>query len=233
MKNSTLDAAISFQEIFLHDGVLSPYEFVDSWETYHPLVLIGEIGTLINNHCKSIRSPNEYARDIENDCADIFISLLILGMLIERKTRYRVFSGIKKEWKTPAKGLRNEESLTKEMEVLISKVFLLTKAGKEKRYTADFFLRLFRSMKEVSSAVSGKSWQDIMNAFHADTLEQLTSFERYTPDLWYRGSGFVHFGKLLFWLQQNEIILPKKRVLFLKRMQALQEQERADAYSTP
>ncbi len=229
MKNITLDAAINFQEIFLHDEVLSPYEFVDSWETYHPLVIIGEIGTLINTRYKSMRSPNGYAHDIENDCADIFISLLILGMLIERETRYRVFSGIKKEWKTPAKGLKDEENLIKEMEALISKTFLLTKAGKEKYYTADFFLRLFRSMKEISAYASGKSWQDIMNTFHADTLEQLTSFERYTPDLWYRGSCFVHFGKLLFWLQQNEVRLPQKRILFLERMRSLQEQSMPEA----
>ncbi|MCX6787888.1 MAG: hypothetical protein NT108_01835 [Candidatus Kaiserbacteria bacterium] len=229
MKNITLAAAINFQEIFLHDGVLSPYEFVDSWETYHPLVIIGEIGTLINNRCKSVRSPNEYAHDIENDCADIFISLLILGMLIERETAHRVFAGIKKEWKTPAKGLKDEESLVKEMEALISKTFLLTKAGKEKCYTTDFFLRLFRSMKEVSVTVSGKSWQEIMNTFHTDTLEQLTSFDRYTPDLWYRGSCFVHFGKLLFWLQQNEVALPQKRLLFLERMRKLQEQAMPEA----
>lgn len=222
MKNITLNSAISFQEIFVHGDVMSPYEFVDSWQEYHPLVVIGEVGTLINNRCKSLRSPNDYSSDIENDCADIFISLLILGMELEKKTQHRVLSGIKKEWNTPPKRLKDEADLLREMEALISKMFLLTKAGKGKYYTAEFFSEVFASMKEISGFASGKDWQDIMNRFHRDTLDRITNFERYTPDLWYRGSCFVNFEKLLAWVGQNDALLPKKRILFLERMKGLQ-----------
>lgn len=227
MKNITLDSAIGFQDIFVHGDVMSPYEFVGSWQDYHPLVIIGEIGTLMNNLCKSVRSPNDYAHDIEDDCADIFISLLILGMEIEKKTEHRVFPGIRSAWNANVKGLRSEAELMSEMESLIGRAFLLTKADKEKSYTAEFFSGLFRSMKEIGAYASKKDWQEIMDGFHRHTLERLTSFERYTPDLWYRGSCFVDFGKLLAWVGQNEAALPKKRILFLERMKKLQDQSMA------
>lgn len=221
MKNITLDAAIGFQDIFVHGDAMSPYELVDSWQDYHPLVIIGEVGTLINNRYKSARSPNDYSGDIENDCADIFISLLILGMEIEKKTEHRVFSGIRKAWSAPAKALKDEVDFLGEMESLIAKMFLLAKPGKEKYYAEEFFSKVFLSMKEISAYASGKDWQNIMDGFHNHTLDRITNFERYTPDLWYRGSCQVDFKKLLAWIGENEVALPKKRMLFLERMDTL------------
>jgi hypothetical protein len=223
MKNIDLQSSLDFQEVFFHNNISSPYEFVDTWGYYYPLTVIGEIGTLLNNYCKSVRSPNNYKHDIENDCADIFVFFLTLGMMIERKTEYKVFSKIQSEWDTPVEKLEDEKDFIQKLKLLTDKVFLLTNDDREKYYNSDSFLELFILIKEISVYTTSKDWQEVINTFHLDTLEKFTTFNRYTPDLWYMGSCFVDFNKLLTWIQENDATLPKKRVLFFERMKKLQE----------
>ncbi len=219
MKDIGLVACIEFQEVFFHGNISSPYEFAKNWETYYPLTVLGEIGTLLNNYCKQIRSPNNYRKEIENDSADIFIFLLTLGMMIERKKGKKVFSKIKADWSATHLQLRNESEFTKEVLSLINNT---SKLLNKDNYNEVFFLRLFKSIKAVSTYVTKRPWQEVINNFHSYTLDKFTEFDRYTPDLWYRGSCYVNFSSLRKWIEKNKVDLPPKRLLFLSRMEKLQ-----------
>ena len=66
MKSITLKQCAKFQEIFFHDRVYSPYEIIKNYD-YFPMVILGEIGTLLNTYLKQYRSPNDYKKEIGND----------------------------------------------------------------------------------------------------------------------------------------------------------------------
>jgi hypothetical protein len=220
MKNIDLKACLAFQEIFFHDAISSPYELAENWEVYFPLTILGEVGTLLNNYSKQVRSPNTYAKEIENDSADIFIVLIMMGMTIEKKKGKNILRNIEADWKKPAVLLRNEAAFVRHVVSLLQDVAKLFDA---KNHTSVFFGKIFGSIKSVSVYATGVPWQEIINDFHKDTLDKFTQFERYTPDLWYRGSCYVDFSLLLAWIKKNKADLPGKRILFLERMEKLQK----------
>ncbi len=222
MKSLGLRDAIEFQEIFWHDGVYSPYESVEDVHTYFAAVIAGEVGTLLNSYGKQARSPNNYQKEIEDDVADIFICLLIYGLIVQKKGNQDVFNDIELDWDTAPRRLATEKEFVAEAFALIQKVSALV-SGESKYLHPSYFLELFESIKAIGLFVTKKSWEEIFNDFHLFTFEKMTDFQRYTPDLWYRGSCWVNFQMLLEWGTKNEVQISPKRLLFLKRMSALQK----------
>ncbi len=217
MKSITLNEAVKFQDIFWHDGVYSPYEEVKDI-TYYPLVVAGEVGTLLNSFLKQTRSPNSYKKEIENDCADIFICFLIYLLVLQKKDGKNRISALEKVWNVKPVRIVDLRNFKKKCVLLIEKIL-----SDDLKSTDS--LEIFRSIKSLTSYVSNKNWQKIIDEFHAYAFEKFTEFENYTPDLWYRGSCYVDFQKLIDWGKKNSAELPPKRLLFLKRMASLQKNQ--------
>jgi hypothetical protein len=222
MKSLGLRDAIEFQEVFWHDGVYSPYESVEDAHTYFAAVIAGEVGTLLNDYSKQVRSPNKYQKEIEDDAADIFICLLIYGLLLQKKGNQDVLNDIELDWDTEPKRLTTEKEFVAEAFTLIQKVSCLA-SGEAKYLHPSYFLEIFEGIKAIGFYVTKRSWQETLDNFHVFTFEKMTDFGRYTPDLWYRGSCRVDFEKLIEWGAKNEVSIPPKRLLFLKRMSAIQK----------
>lgn len=221
MIDLTLRDCVEFQEVFWHEGKYSPYEKVVKPLEYFVMATIGEIGSLINNYCKQTRSPNDYSKKIENECADIFIYLLTYILIVQKKKSLQLLESVEKNWSSPALNLKSED-LDYRLISLIEKVSFLLKPGYEKHLTSDYFLELFEMIKSISYYLTGESWQEIINEFHLSTFETHTDFNNYTPDLMYRGSSYINFANLISWAEKVKIKFPEKRKMFLQRMSKLQ-----------
>ncbi len=222
MKNITLDECISLQESFFHDGVFSPFEFVEDYHVFYPLAIIGEVGSLVNNFCKKIRSPNDYSSKIRNESADVFVYFLLFGRMIEKNEGLRVFGKIKENWDEEPSIIKDDFNFKGEIDILLKKISLFSSTEKNECYTEEFFYEIFKLIKDINFYVTGSTWQEIINEFHINVIKEFTNIKKYSPDLWYNGSCYVNFSKIIDFIKRNEVEVPKKVFLFLDRIEKLQ-----------
>jgi hypothetical protein len=222
MRDILLRDCIKFQDCFLFDGKFSPFEKVTNFRAYYPRVLIGEIGGLFNLSCKSLRSPNTYEEEIEDECVDIFIYLLLFGRMLEIHDQRQVLGLIGKHWAKPVPAVQTEESYYTQCEGMMEKALCFLKPGKERYYNGNHFYEIFSSIQQVSEFITKKNWQYIINKFHQQVIRKHTDVNCFTMDGLYKGSFRINVDSLLSFIDKIEIELPEKRIDFLKRMKAVQ-----------
>jgi hypothetical protein len=226
MRDILFEDCVEFQDCFLFDGRFSPFEKVDDlmdyypsgFRDYYPLVLIGEIGSLINLSCKEVRSPNIYDKEIEDECADIFIYLLLFGRMLEIHDKKRVFGLIQEHWKRPVAGAITRNNYYSECRKMMKKVERFLEPGKERLYNEEYFYEIFSSLQQVSMFATRLEWQQVINNFHTQVIQKHTDPNSFTPDRLYRGSFRINIEKLLGFVERVDAFLPEKRKDFLKRM---------------
>jgi len=217
ISNISLRSVLDFQEIFFHDNLCSPYEEVD-WHPFFTLATLGEVGTLINSYCKQVRSPNSYSAEIENDCADIFIFFITGLMLLERNEKRQVYRLVEEEWDKSAHPIANDKELISALNGIQKLLISVIEAESTQIYTEQLFLEFTKLIKSISFYLTESSWQSVINKFHIFTAEEFTTPNAYTPDLWYKGSCFVNFELLLKWINDNQVFIPKKRLLYIEHL---------------
>lgn len=222
MRDISFQHCVEFQDCFLFDGRFSPFEKVDDFQAYYPRVLIGEIGGVINLSCKLIRSPNIYDKDIEDECVDMFVYLLLFGRMLEIHDQRRVLGLIGKRWTARVIAVRTEEGYYKQCEGMIEKVLCFLKPGKERYYNEEHFYEIFSSIQTVSQYISKQNWQCIINKFHQQVVYTHTDPNCFTIDGLYKGSFRINIDRLLSFISKVDIELPKKRVDFLNRVKVVQ-----------
>jgi hypothetical protein len=211
-----------FQDCFLFDGKFSPFEKVKDFRAYYPRVLIGEVGGLLNLSCKSVRSPNIYDEEIKNECADIFIYLLLFGRMLEIHDQRQVLGLIGKRWNEPVTAIVTEEDYHNQCVEMIEKVLCFLKPGKERYYNEGYFYEIFLSIQQSSKFITKLDWQYIINKFHQQVIQEHTNVNYFTPDGLYKGSFRINIDNLLHFTGKVGVELPEKRIDFLKRMKLAQ-----------
>lgn len=223
MKDILFEDCIEFQNCFLFDGKFSPFEQVEDFLTYYPRVLIGEIGGLFNISCKSVRSVNIYDDEIEDECADIFIYLLLFGRMLEIHAQKCVLGLIAKHWSDPVPDdLKTEEDYYNQCKNMIEKVIFFLNPDREHYYSEHHFYDIFSAIRQISNFKIKLSWQQVINTFHGYVIQKHTNPNLFTLDGLYRGSSRVNIGALLQFVDKIEMKLPAKRVDFLRRMENIQ-----------
>lgn len=225
MKDIRLGECIAFQDIFWHNGVYSPFEAIEEPSSYFALAMLGEIGTLLNAHMKASRSPNYYSKEIVDDCADIFVCLLLLLLTEQRAGPSRIFDALEAEWDKQGSFLiASSFDFSNSVFRLIAHVEELARYEVEHTNPpSDLIVSIFNNLKAITFYLTGKSWQSIINSFHELVFQRHTDFQHFTSDTWYRGSALLRFDLLIQWAKRNELYIPPKRMMFLERMALLQE----------
>jgi hypothetical protein len=230
MTNLSFEDCVRFQDCFLFDGKFYPFEKVDNlpdyypngFRDYYPLVLNGEIGSLINLSCKEVRSVNIYDKEIEDECADIFIYLLLFGRMLEIHDKKRVFGLIQEHWKRPVAGVITRNNYYSECEELQDNIRRFRKPEKERLYNEEYFYEIFSSIQQISKFKTGLEWQQVIDNFHRQIIQKHTDQNNFTPDGLYKGSSRINVDGLLKFTDDVGIVLPEKRKDFLKRMGKVQ-----------
>jgi hypothetical protein len=222
MRDITLQDCIKFQDCFLFEGRFSPFENVSDFRDYYPWVLVGEIGGLINLSCKLARSPNMYDEDIEDECADIFIYLLLFGRMLEIHDQKQVLSLIDARWKEPVTPLRTEKEYYDCCMGMVEKALRFLKPEKEQCYSEEYFHDFFLSILQASLYITNRGWQQIINKFHQQVINKHTDPACFTFDGLYKGSFRININNLLIFIDNAGIQLPDKRISFLRRMELAQ-----------
>ena len=230
MRDILFEHCVEFQDCFLFDGRFSPFEKVEDlpdyypngFRDYYPLVLIGEIGSLINLSCKEVRSPNIYDKEIEDECADIFIYLLLFGRMLEIHDKKRVFGLIQEHWKRPVASVVTKSNYYSECREMMKIVDRFLEPGKEILYTEEYFYGIFSSLQQVSMFTTKLEWQQVINSSHKQLVQKHTDPTNFTPDGLYRGSSRINIEKLLRFVESVGACLPEKRKDFLNRMGEIQ-----------
>jgi hypothetical protein len=223
MRDISFQECVEFQDCFLFDGKFSPFEKVEDFRAYFPRVLIGEIGGLFNLSCKLARSVNPYDNEIEDECADLFIYLLLFGRMLEIHDQKQVLGLIAGHWNDPVTITLTEEEYYNRCEDILEKVLCFLKPGKESYYNEHHFYELYLSIKQASKFITGLDWQPVINKFHRGVLQTHTDPNSFTADGLYKGTCRIHIDSLLRFIEKTDVKLPEKRVAFLKRMDALQD----------
>lgn len=222
MKDLSFQDCVEFQDCFLFDGKFSPFEKVSDFRTYYPRVLIGEMGGLLNLSCKSVRSPNIYDEEIEDECADIFIYQLLFGRMLEIHDQKQVLGLIGKRWSAPVTALLTEEDYYNQCEGMLEDIQRFLKPERERCYNEDHFYKIFSSLQQVSKFITKQNWQHTINKFHQQVIQRHTDVNYYTLDGLYKGSFRINIDSLLYFIGKVGVELPEKRVDFLNRMKAVQ-----------
>jgi hypothetical protein len=222
VKDLSFKDCVEFQDCFLFDGKFSPFENVGEFRDYYPRVLVGEIGGLINLSCKLVRSPNIYDGDIEDECADIFIYLLLFGRMLDIHDRKQVFSLISSRWNEPVALLRTEEEYYDCCMGMIEKADRFLGPKEEQCYNEQYFHDFFLSILQASHYITGCGWQQIINKFHNKAIQKYTNPNCFTFDGLYKGSFRININKLLVFIDSVGIPLPEKRINFLRRVEVAQ-----------
>ena len=222
MRDITFQDCVELQDCFLFDGRFSPFEKVKDFRTYYPHVLIGEIGGLFNFSCKLVRSPNPYDEQIEDECADIFIYLLLFGRMLEIHDQKRVLGLVDKHWTNPVNTVHTEDGYYNQCKEMIEKVLCFLKPGKEHYYNDGYFYEIFSSLQQVSRFITKQDWQYIINKFHHQVIQKYTDVNCFTVDGLYKGSFRINIDGLLSFISNVGMELPEKRVDFLNRVKVLQ-----------
>jgi hypothetical protein len=216
VKNLSLQDCVEFQDCFLFEGCFSPFESVSDFRDYYPRVLVGEIGELINVSCKLTRTSNIYDDDIEDECADIFIYLLLFGRMLEIHDRKQVFGLISSRWNEPVAQYYDC------CMAMMEKALQFLKPKKEQCYNEKYFHDFFLSLLQASRYITKCSWQQIINKFHNKVIRKHTHPSYFTFDGLYRGSFRINIRKLLLFIDNVDIELPRKRISFLGRVEVAQ-----------
>src|SRR5262245_15201145 len=197
MDDLSFHDCVEFQDCFLFEGHFTPFEDVKDFHTYYPRVLLGEIGGLINLACKQVRSVNIYTEEITDECADIFVYLLLFGRMLEIHDRKPVLGLIQEDWNQKIDGVLTEEDFYNECRSLIKKIdrFLDPEAGP--LYNPSYFREIFWSLRRASRYITNREWQQVINDFHQQVLYKHTDVNNYTIDGLYRGCFRIHLDKLL------------------------------------
>ncbi|MCL5094110.1 MAG: hypothetical protein M1355_03195 [Patescibacteria group bacterium] len=224
MKDINIKKCLEFQECFIHDGVISPYEFAKDYKVFFPLAILGEIGGILNCYCKTIRSPHSYKDDLENEAVDVFIYFLHLIQMQEMNETINISSTLEANWDKKIEKIINGEEFYKKILELHGYVSEFLNI-KEKLSDKEHYKKIFFCIKSIDNFLSGQPWQESINNFHRMAIQEFTNVQKYTPDFWYNGSCFVNFNKLLDFILDNDIELPQKRILFLERMSHLQKEK--------
>lgn len=223
LRDITFQDCVEFQDCFLFDGKFSPFENIDNFQTYFPRVLIGEIGGLLNLSCKSERSPNIYDDEIKDECADIFIYLLLFGRMIEMHQGKKVFGSIAENWSdSQTTRLKTEDDFYDQCMKMLKMVLCFLEPGSVTFYNERHFYEIFSTLREVSNYKTKLSWQQVINSFHQYVIHRHTNPITFTPEGLYKGSFQINIDNLLRLIDHIDLELPKKRVDFLKRMKAVQ-----------
>ncbi len=222
MKDISFQDCVEFQDCFLFDETFSPFEKVGDFRNYYPRVLLGEIGGLLNLSCKLARSTNIYDEEIKDECADIFIYLLLFGRMLEIHDQKPVFGLISKHWSDPVTTALTEEGYYLQCEEMMEKVLCFLKPGREHFYNENFFYEIFSLIQQASKFITKIDWQHVVNKFHHHVVHTHTSVNHFTLDGLYKGSFRINIDSLLHFTFRVGIELPEKRIDFLKRMKVAQ-----------
>jgi hypothetical protein len=231
MRDISFTDCVEFQDCFLFDGKFSPFENVGDFRKYYPRVLIGEIGGLLNLSCKVPRSANTYDDEIKDECADIFIYLLLFGRMLEIHDQKQVLCLIGKNWNEPVTVVLTEEEYYNECVGMIEKVCCFLKSGKEQYYNEGYFYEIFLSIQQASKFITKQNWQHIINKFHEQVIQKHTDVSHFTPDGLYKGGCRINIDNLLYFTRSVGVELPEKRIEFLQRMQVIQSKFQPDLSS--
>jgi hypothetical protein len=217
MRDLSLQDCIEFQDCFLFDGKFSPFEFAGNFQDYYPRVLMGEIGGLFNLSCKLARSPNIYDDEVEDECADIFIYLLLFGRMLEIHDKKEVFNLIGKRWNHTVAPLQTEGEYYDCCMTMMEKAIRFLKPGKEEYYNAEYFCDFFLSILQASNYRTKKEWRQVINKFHEKVIQNHTDPNHFTFDGLYKASFRINVEKLLAFADRVGVQLPEKRMSFLRR----------------
>lgn len=218
MKDLSFQDCVEFQDCFLFEGKFSPFENVEDFWEYYPRVLIGEIGGLFNLSCKLVRSPNIYEHEIEDECADIFIYLLLFGRMLEIHDQKRVLCSVSESWHKPVRQLSSEKAFFDCCMTMMEKSLCFLKPEREHCYNNQHFLEIFLLLLQASQYITQKDWQHTVNIFHRQVILKYTDPARFTFDGLYKGSFRINIDRLLTFIDRMNLQLPDKRVNFLKRV---------------
>lgn len=222
MRDISFQDCIEFQNCFLFDGSFSPFEKVGDFRTYYPRVLIGEIGGLINLSCKLVRSANIYYEEVKDECADIFIYLLLFGRMLEIHDQKQVLGLIAKHWSDPVTIALTEEDYYTQCENMIEQALCFLRPGKDHYYNESHFYEIFSSIQQLSKFITKLDWQLVINEFHRRVIQTHTDPKFFTLDGLYKGSFRINIESLLRFTGKVGIKLPEKRIDFLNRMKTAQ-----------
>ncbi|HKX31763.1 MAG TPA: hypothetical protein VJ302_29025 [Blastocatellia bacterium] len=222
MKDISLEDCIELQKCFLIGDKFSPFEDEEDFRTYYPLVLIGEIGGVINLSCKLVRSPNTYEEEFKDEGADMFIYLLLFGMMLEIHARVKVFGLIQEYWDRPVATFSTEAEYYNHCLDLIKKVERFVRPGKEDLYTSEYFYEVFSSIQQVSQYVTKLDWQAVINNFHNKVIHKHSDPKAFTIDGTYNGSFQINIQKFLEFIIRVDAPVAKKRRDFLERLTKIQ-----------
>src|SRR5262249_33970361 len=154
-------------------------------------------GGLINLSCKLIRSPNIYNEQIEDECADLFIYLLLFGRMLGIHNNKDVLKLIDKNWNMSVDGVVREEDYYSKCVMMIEKTLCFLKPEKEHFYNEEYFYEIFLSIQQVSSFITKLDWQNVVNRFHYHAINKYTDINLFTPDGLYKGSFRINIDRLL------------------------------------
>jgi hypothetical protein len=188
---------------------------VEDFRAYYPRVLIGEVGGLFNLSCKQVRSVSIYNNEIEDECADLFIYLLLFGRMLEIHDQKQVLGLIARHWNDPVTITLTEEEYYNRCKDILEKVLCFLKSGKERYYNERHFYEIYSSIKQASKFITGLDWQSVINKFHQSVIQTHTNPNSFTSDGLYKGSFRINIDSLLRFIEKTDIKLPEKRVAFL------------------
>ena len=222
MRDISFEDCVEFQDCFLFDSHFSPFENVKNFRTYYPRVLIGEIGGLFNLCGKQCRSANIYDEEIMDECAAIFIYLLLFGRMLELHDGRNVLRLIQKHWNDRVPWSLTEEGFYQKCRDLLKKVDSFLDPDAAFLYDESHFYNIFISIQQVSRYITKLEWWEIINRFHKQVIYQHTDINNYTIDGLYRGCFRIHIDRLLCFVDKVRIELPEKRIYFLRRASRIQ-----------
>lgn len=222
MRDISFQDCVEFQDCFFFDGKFSPFEIVDDFRSYYPRVLLGEIGGLLNLSCKLARSANTYGEEIRDECADIFIYLLLFGRMLEIHDQRQVLGLVAKHWNDPITVTLTEADYYNRCEDMMEKVLCFLRPEKETYYNESRFYHIFSSIRQASNFITKVPWQHVVNQFHRDGIQKYTQPDRFTLDGLYKGSFRINIDNLLRFIIKVDVELPEKRVSFLERVKVAQ-----------
>ncbi|HLD05887.1 MAG TPA: hypothetical protein VJG90_09285 [Candidatus Nanoarchaeia archaeon] len=158
-----------------------------------------------------------------NEASDTFIYLLIYAMMMNHEDpSAQLLQGIKEKWNSSEVKIASDRELLQVCSRTGVNLFRLSeKAQRNSQYVGE----LFEDIKAVGCYATERPWQCIVDAFHRETLEVHLDAMNYTPDLRFRGSGYVDFGKMISWVERQtelgHLTVPSGKMDVFKRYAAL------------
>lgn len=215
MKSKLIDlyGCIELQECFFDGNAYSPFECVKEPLKFYPMALLGEIGCLINTQCKTVRSTHDYFDTICHDCNDIFLYLLLTGRILEKEYKNLKYShALYKYWDK----IDSYEGYTDVFRLLSSLNRLALQMITD--HSTQIFIEFFKLFQYTNLILTERNWPDTATESSLQVLEEIDQGKPITPDLYYNGSFYINFKRLLKFIHKYDIKIPPKRVLFYQRL---------------